>query len=482
MLERLSDQRVLEISLEKPIVSLLDEIGPLWNLEQPPVAVCVYGLEHSLREQGQDSPVLGRLNHDRDLLRQSVPAALLIWLPDFALDYVARGAPDFWAWRSGVYEFQTDSTLWQAESNAAFSDHDAVSIDSLSREDKQSEITRSEELLRTSQTLTAQGKQAKQTTLRLLNRLGFLYGSLGNQDKALDRYQQSLRMAKALDDRAGEGVALNNLSTIYQRRGEYDDARRYLEEALAIQRASGDRAGEGAALYNLSQIYQDRGDYDAALRNLTESLDLFRALGDRAGEGVALNSLATIYHARGDRDAALRYLKEALDIQRAIGDRAGEGVTLNNLSQIHGARGDRDTALRYLEESLAIRRAIGDRAGEGATLNNLSQIYKARGDYGTALRYLEQSLALRRAIDDRAGLCSTLFNMGQIHLKRGERQQGFACWIEAYKTAKKIGLAEALTHLERLAKQLGGDGLEYWERLARSTPGTRPQTKRRRAG
>lgn len=363
LLERLSDQRVLEIPLEKkPIVSLLDEIRLLWNPEQPPVAVCVYELEYSLREQGQNSPVLGRLNHDRDLLRQAIPAALLIWLPDFALDYVARGAPDFWAWRSGVYEFETDSALWQSECVTVFGDHDAISLGSLSWEDKKKEIARLEELLRTSQALTRQDTQVKQANCRLLHQLGFLYDSLGKQDEALDRYQESLKLAKTL------------------------------------------------------------------------------------------------------------------------GNRPGEGTTLNNLSQIYKARGDYDTALRYLEESLAIRRAIGDRAGEGTTLNNLSLIYQARGNYDTALRYLEESLIIQRAIGDRAGLCPTLFNTGHIYWQKNEHQQAVACWIEAYQIAKEVGLAEALTNLERLAKKMGGDGLEYWEQLARSTPDTQPQTKQRRAG
>ncbi len=256
LLERLSDQRILEIPLEKPIVvSLLDEIRLPWSPNQPPVAVCVYGLENSLREQGEHSPVLGRLNHERDLLRQSIPAALLIWLPDFALDYVARGAPDFWAWRSGVYEFQTDSALWQMESIAAFSDHDAVSLHSLSWEDKQKEIVRLEELLRTSQALTRQDKRIKQTNCRILHQLGFLYKSLGKQDEALDRYQQSLKLAKTLGNRAGEGVILNNLSQIYKARGDYATALRYLEESLAISRAIGDRAGDGKIITNLPQIY-----------------------------------------------------------------------------------------------------------------------------------------------------------------------------------------------------------------------------------
>ncbi len=466
LLERLSDQRILEIPLEKPIVSLLDEIRLHWNPNPPPVAVCVYGLENSLREQSQSSPMLGRLNHERDLLRQSIPAALLIWLPDFALDYVARGAPDFWAWRSGVYEFQTDSALWHMESIVAFGDHDAVSLDSLSWEDKQKEIVRLEELLRTSQALTQQDKQIKQTNRRLLNQLGFLYKSLGRQDKALDRYQKSLKLAQNLGNRAGEGATLNNLSQIYRARGDYDTALRYLEESLAIQRAIGDRAGKGVTLNNLSQIYKARGDYATALRYLEESLAIRRAIGNRVGEGATLNNLSTLYHARGDDGTALRYLEESLAISRAIGDRAGEGKTLNNLSQIYDARGDDATALRYLEESLAISRAIGDRAGEGTTLNNLSQIYHARGDDATALRYLEESLAIRRAIGDRAGLCPTLFNMGHIYWQKDEHQQAIACWVEAYQISKEIGYAETLAALENLAKQIGGNGLEDWEQLS----------------
>ncbi|RUQ34528.1 MAG: tetratricopeptide repeat protein [Candidatus Competibacteraceae bacterium] len=295
LLDRLRDQHILEISLEKPIISLLDEIRLRWNSDQAPVAVCVYGLENSLRKQSQNSPVLGRLNHERDLLRQSIPAALLIWLPDFALDYVARGAPDFWAWRSGVYEFQTDSGLWKTESIAAFGNHNATSLASLAWADKEKEIARLEELLRTSQALAKQDKQVKKNNVRLLNQLGFLYNSLGKQDEALDRYQESLKLTKAIGDRDWEGTTLNNLSQIYQARGDYDITLRYLQESLTLCQAIGNRAGEGTTLNNLSQIYQARGDYDTALRYLEESLAIRRAIGDRAGLCPTLFNIGHIY-------------------------------------------------------------------------------------------------------------------------------------------------------------------------------------------
>ena len=130
-------------------------------------------------------------------------------------------------------------------------------------------------------------------------------------------------------------------------------------------------------------------------------------------------------------------------------------------------RQDYDTALTYLEQSLAIQREIGDTAGEGATLNNISQIYDARGDYDTALTYLEQSLAIQRAIGDTSGLCATLFNMGHIHRQNDEVNEAFGAWVAAYQIAARIGYAQVLQALERLAGQVGlPGGLAGWAALA----------------
>jgi hypothetical protein len=59
---------------------------------------------------------------------------------------------------------------------------------------------------------------------------------------------------------------------------------------------------------------------------------------------------------------------------------------------------------------------------------------------------------------------------GYIYQQNGELQQAMSTWMEVYKIAKQIGLAEALDNLENLAKQLGGDGLAYWKALSQTTP------------
>ncbi|MCX7088945.1 MAG: tetratricopeptide repeat protein [Methylococcales bacterium] len=310
--------------------------------------------------------------------------------------------------------------------------------------------------------------------------------AVSSYNEAHALYEELLPIQRELKDKKSEGVTLNNISQIYAAKGDYDTALRYLSDSLKIDHELGDKQGEGATLNNISQIYAAKGDYDTALRYLTDSLKIDHELGDKAGEGATLNNLATIAHAKGDYDTALRYLTDSLKIRQDIGDKAGEGATLNNISQIYkvrgdydtsqiyDAKGDYDTALRYLTDSLKIRQYIGDKAGEGATLNNISSIYNAKGDYDTALRYLTDSLKIQQDIGDKSGECATLFNIGHIHWQANEQQQAKEKWLQVYQIAKQINLAKSLAALESLAKQLDGEGLDYWEQLSAKDSDAKP--------
>ena len=191
-LARLDNKQVLEIELDqdKPIVSLLNEITPRWDAADPPDVVCIYGLRHSI--QAEDLPVLGRLNNDRELIRRAIPVPLLLWLPDYALDLLARGAPDFWAWRSGVYEFQTDRALWQVDSLIATS-HLTLTLSSLNLREKQGEIDRLEELVRTAGSLPDKGKHEQTILSALFFQLGNLYHEINEWEKAQEYFKASLK-------------------------------------------------------------------------------------------------------------------------------------------------------------------------------------------------------------------------------------------------------------------------------------------------
>ncbi|MCP4295967.1 MAG: tetratricopeptide repeat protein [Proteobacteria bacterium] len=304
-----------------------------------------------------------------------------------------------------------------------------------------------------------------ETRLALMNRIYYSQQMEGKYNEAQATLEPGLKIAQENNLQKWEGLFLNNLSTLHHARGDYDKAAKYLEQALKIQQEIGDKEGEGVTLNNLSQIHDARGDYDEAAKYLKQALKIRREIGDKKGEGVTLNNISQIHHDRGDYDEATKHLKQSLMIRQEIGDKEGEGTTLNNISTLHHAHGDYEGAEKYLKQALKIQREIGDKKGEGATLNNISQIHRAHGDYNEAEKYLKQSLKIQREIGDRSSLCVTLINLGHIHYQNEEIEKAISAWVTTYQIARETKEAKALTALEQLAKDLGKDGLDFWETL-----------------
>jgi len=420
-------RRVVEISVSQE--ALQDTTLDAWLLPQLKDApeesvVFLHNLQEILpTEKKALRHYLQQLNYRRSSLA-AIQRPLVIWLPRYAIDKLAEFAADFYDWYSNVYEFIPSAEDVDQITSRFVTEFESKNVHPAERMSS----TEKQKWLHTLTALLDENPDQNKFRAKLLDSLGRLHQAIGNLDNALEHYEQS----------------------------------------LSIQQEIGDKAGEGSTLNNISQIFKARGDYDTALKYLKQSLDIRQEIGDKSGEGTTLNNISGIYHANGDYDTALKYLKQSLDIQQEIGDKAGEGTTLNNISQIYDSRGDYDTALKYLKQSLDIRQEIGDKAGEGSTLNNISAIYHANGDYDTALKYLKQSLDIQQEIGDIAGLCATLFNIGHIHYQNKEIPQSLKTWVEVYRLAKPMNLAQALDALENLAEQIElPGGTDGWERLSR---------------
>ncbi|MBE9041597.1 hypothetical protein IQ235_12480, partial [Oscillatoriales cyanobacterium LEGE 11467] len=80
----------------------------------------LYAYEEEKRKEGWQSdriysyswegvpPVLRNLNQQRDRFRDNFDTCLVFLLPRFAVNYLIHRAPDFFDWRSGVFELPLD--------------------------------------------------------------------------------------------------------------------------------------------------------------------------------------------------------------------------------------------------------------------------------------------------------------------------------------------------------------------------------------
>ncbi len=292
----------------------------------------------------------------------------------------------------------------------------------------------------------------------ILGNLGLAYFHLGEPLKGIEYHEQALKIAHEMSDREVEGANLGNQGLAYFHLGEPHKAIVYHEQALKISREIGDMRNEGVWLGNLGLTYSDLGDPHKAIEYHEQALKISREIGDRRGEGAGLGNLGIAYADMGEPHKAIEYYEQALKMSREIGDQTGEGNHLGSLGLAYFHLGQIGKAIDYYEQALTIAREIGDRRGEGADLGNLGNAYASLGEPRKAIEFYEQQLAITREIEDRSGESIACWNLGLEYEKAGDLRRAVDLMQASIEFEREIGRADAekyAKYLENLRGRLG---------------------------
>jgi tetratricopeptide (TPR) repeat protein len=88
-----------------------------------------------------------------------------------------------------------------------------------------------------------------------------------------------MAIARETGDRRAEGTALGNLGSAHAKLGDAQRAIDYYQQSLAIAREIGDTAGTAFRSYNVALLYQRRGDATAALPLAQQAASAFAQIG-----------------------------------------------------------------------------------------------------------------------------------------------------------------------------------------------------------
>ncbi|MBV6458752.1 MAG: hypothetical protein HONBIEJF_01890 [Fimbriimonadaceae bacterium] len=255
-------------------------------------------------------------------------------------------------------------------------------------------------------TLAASQSQQDQIRAKGLSGAGVLAWQQGGHAEALRLHQESLAIARALDDREAVATSLNNLGLVECSRANYDEARRLHEESLNLKREIGDRIGIAISFNNLANVAHALGNLAEAGGLLEESRAIFGELGDKRGVAHTLNNLGDVATELGQHERAYDLLMESIGLFRDLGDRRGQALTLNTLGATCRELGRLDEARAHLNESLSILRDLGDRSGAASALSKLARVAVIQAHHGEARGYLDECLAIRRELGDESGAAS----------------------------------------------------------------------------
>jgi tetratricopeptide (TPR) repeat protein len=387
------EANIITVNLKEPVSSLRRAV--LQALESDSLnvhakmAIIVLGFERSIPSEGP-APALDELNQSRDNFPKSFSSPFLIWLPDYALTRLAREAPDFWGWRSGVFEFSPEQKLIDLmEKTMAEGEEE----DRLSLADKKELASALVGLIRDYQELD-RGEREDRALAVVLLRLAGIRRILGDYDEARRLYQQSLEIAQELGDKSGVSKSLNQLGMLAYLTGDYAEARQLYQQSLEIAQELGDKSGVSKSLHRLGILAKYTGDYSEARQLYQQSLEIAQELGDKSGVSKSLHNLGILAQDTGDYAEARKLYQQSLDIKQELGNKRGVSGSLHQLGILAQYTGDYAEARQLYQQSLDIKQELGDKSGSAISLAQFSLLEEEEGHLDKALMLIKQAETL----------------------------------------------------------------------------------------
>ncbi|MEH2428679.1 MAG: tetratricopeptide repeat protein, partial [Nostoc sp.] len=267
--QEIPQKKIAVLRLVEAIDNLYQPVAEFIKNKQIDILL-IKGLEYSLYKyekrsfgeitEGQFSNltsvphILNHLNQQRERFRDDFPISFVFLLRSFSINYFIHRAPDFFDWRSGVFELPTTPDVVEQESNRLLLEGDYEEYLKLSPEEKIEKVLEFQELL-------TEKHQPDNQKPPLLLELGNLLLTASEYEAAIASYDQALKLKpdyqEAWYDR---GYALGKLVRFEEAIASYDQA---LKLKPDYQDAWNNR---GYALRKLGRNEEAIASYDQALK------------------------------------------------------------------------------------------------------------------------------------------------------------------------------------------------------------------------
>ena len=353
-------KKIAVLRLVEAIDNLYQRVAEFVKDKQVDILL-IKGLEYSLYKyeqrtfgeitEGQFSnltrvpPILNHLNQQRERFRDDFPICFVFLLRSFSINYLIHRSPDFFDWRSGVFELPTTPKVVEQETSRLLLEGDYEKYLKLSLEKKIEKVLEIQDLL-------AAKHQTENSQVILLLELGNLLVAAEEYEAAITSYNQAVKCQPDLHEAwYNRGIALDNL-------GRYEEAIASYDKALKI------KPDYHRAWYNRSIALYDLGRYEEAM-----------TVDDQAWNNwvIAVQDLRSHQAAI----ASCQAVKIKPDLHEAWNNR---GIVLGNLGRHQEAIVFYDQAVKSKPDD---HKAWNNR---GIALKNLGRHQEAIGSYDQALK------------------------------------------------------------------------------------------------
>jgi tetratricopeptide (TPR) repeat protein len=435
------------------------------------LVLIVRGLEKSIGVFGEYPPVLQDLNFVRDAYRRTVPHPILFILPDYAITRLSKFAPDFWAWKSGIFRFKTTPATKDYAIAQTANAENVIGMTRLATPEEQERIDLLHRLLMdykptghqaTGDNLGQCGNILHQLGVaylnqkhpgkardylaeavkllngeesafyaEVLNTLGKAYYQQREFDKAIDCYQKSLRISQKLENHRGEIASLFYLGNTYLGMRQFQQARDFYQQCLEIEQQIDDRYSTASIYHNLGRVAEELREYEQARAYYQQALEIKLEFGDHYECAGTYHQLGIVAQQLREYEQARAYYQQALEIKLEFGDRYECAGTYHQLGIVAQELREYEQARAYYQQALDIKLEFGDRYECASTYYQLGRVAQELREYEQARAYYQQALDIFLEFGDRYSSARTYHNLGMVAQQLREYEQARAYYQQA---------------------------------------------------
>ncbi len=232
--------------------------------------------------------VLGHLNLQRERFRDDFPFCFIFFLSTFGIKFIARRSPDFFDWRSGIFEFVPDAEVTRKLTQEMYGEIEFTKYQTWTHEQRIDRI-------RDIQALIDEDQQTVNSKVRLFVEKGNILLADQSYKESIASYEKAIEFKPDYYPIWSiRGIALSALGRNEEAIASYekaieikpDDIAWYVrgialsalgrkEEAIAsYDKAIEFKPDYGEAYYNRACSYSIQGDFDRAISDLSEAIRL----------------------------------------------------------------------------------------------------------------------------------------------------------------------------------------------------------------
>jgi len=233
----------------------------------------------------------------------------------------------------------------------------------------------------------------------LANVMGLLYKELGEYDKALEHYYQSLTIADSVHWNEGSSVALNNISILYNIQGNTKQAISILKDSQKLVKDKNQNNVLFDISINLLDMYTQLKNFDSALYYGSKAKEIANEGNSPYNKAFVQLGFGKLYIAQHQYKKAEASLKKATELSEKSGFDEIHLESLLEIAKVARLSANLKSAKAALTQAEKLDKKLNIPSLHIKYLMQLSKYYEASNNYKPAYKYFTQAIHLRDSIN-----------------------------------------------------------------------------------